>query len=124
MQLELSVYQITWQHGYQYLQGCAFRHGMSSWLIIQMYHLEFGLSLDYTVVYAPSPTLRNHGSDPLDLVHMVKFIDKETRLGAILGPFHEAPFEPWLQWSPMMMHPKKNSREKRIILDLSYPKGA
>ena len=41
----------------------------------------------------------------------------------MLGPFNEALFEPWFQQSPMMTRPKKNTSEKRIIIDLSFPKG-
>ena len=41
----------------------------------------------------------------------------------MIGPFMEALFEPWFQRSPMMTRPKKDSTEKRIIIDLSYPRG-
>ena len=42
---------------------------------------------------------------------------------AMLGPFTRTPFEPWFHRSPMMTRPKKNTSEKRKIIDLSYCKG-
>ena len=85
-------------------------------------HLEFGWPLDFTANSPPFPTLDNHFKDPADMA-IIKFVGKEVRLRARLGPFTGAPFEPCFQWSPMMTRPKKNTTEKHIITDLSYPKG-
>ena len=71
----------------------------------------------------PVPTFKNHSRDEVDSSHIEKFICKELSHAAMAGPFAPCPFQPWLQCSPMMTIPKKNSSDKRIIIDLSYPKG-
>ena len=44
--------------------------------------------------------------------------------GAILGPFTENPFQCSVFLSPLNSVPKKDSNERRIILDLSYHSGS
>ena len=39
----------------------------------------------------------------------------------MIGPFTEPPFHPWAQ--NMMKRPKKNSNERRIIVDLTWLHG-
>ncbi len=66
---------------------------------------------------------RNHlgaRSFPADVQ---KYIDKETKLGAILGPFVQNPLSGPLHLSPLNTVPKKGSSERRVIVDLSYPQG-
>ena len=86
-------------------------------------YLEFAWLLDYTSGQIPVSTLSNHTKDPSDIAHIGKFIRKELDFKAMLGPFSAWPFVPWVQCSPMMTRPKKNSSDKRIIIDLSFPKG-
>ena len=62
--------------------------------------LEFGWPLDYTSAKVPTPTLINHAKEADNDIHINKFIQKECKLGAMLGPFTLAPFEPWCQVSP------------------------
>ena len=38
-----------------------------------------------------------------------------------LGPFLHTPFTPWCQTSPLMIDPKKESTNRCVILDLSWP---
>lgn len=86
--------------------------------------LEFGWPLDYEKPSSPTSTLRNHSvlgdKDP----HIAAFIKKELQHGALVGPFIVPPFTPWTQFSPLMTRPKKNSEARRVIIDLSFPKGA
>ena len=86
-------------------------------------YLEFGWPLDYTAPVPPVPTLQNHEKDPDKVPHIRKFIQKEVQLGALLGPFSGLPTQPWFQISPMMTRPKKNSNERRIVVDMSFPRG-
>lgn len=51
------------------------------------------------------------------------YINKESRHGAILGPFKDNPFPQNLIISPLNSVPKKDSAERRIIMDLSFPQG-
>ena len=50
-----------------------------------------------------------------------KYIDKEKSLGALLGPVPSI-VHPHYHCSPLMTRPKDNG-SRRVILDLSYPRG-
>ena len=52
-----------------------------------------------------------------------KYIEKEPSHGAVLGPFIKIPFESRVGISPLSTRPKKDSTERRVILDLSFPWG-
>ena len=41
-----------------------------------------------------------------------------------MGPFEHSPFTPWNRTNPLMTRPKRDSQDRRVILDLSYPEGA
>lgn len=85
--------------------------------------LEFGWPLGYHSDVAPQTTDKNHPSGEAFRPHISQFIEKELNHKAVLGPFHHDPFEPWVRYSPIMTRPKKDSDQRRVILDLSYPKG-
>ena len=53
-----------------------------------------------------------------------EFLNKEKAYGAILGPFNTNPFAFNITITPFNTVPEKGSDERRIILDLSYPKGS
>ena len=52
-----------------------------------------------------------------------KYFEKEIRLEVTIGPFTIPPFVNNIGISPLSMRTKKDSQERRIILDLSYPFG-
>ena len=52
-----------------------------------------------------------------------KYFQKEIANNAILGPFRSNPFSSGIKISPLNSVPKKDTDERRVILDLSYPKG-
>ena len=54
-----------------------------------------------------------------------KYLQKEKRMGTLLGPFVTSPFpEYYTGVSPMSTRPKKQSEtNRRIIVDLSWPPG-
>ena len=85
--------------------------------------LQYGWPLDYTAPYAPTPVLKNHEKNTNYLAHVDTFISKEMSCDALLGPFKVPPFRPWLQISPIMTRPKKDTSARRIVIDLSFPKG-
>ena len=51
------------------------------------------------------------------------YIEKESKYGAVLGSFKNNPFQEKLIISPLNSVPKKETSERRIIMDLSFPKG-
>ena len=65
---------------------------------------------------------KNHKGAKDYAIHVQKFINKELQFDAILGPFRENPFNCNVCISPLNTVQKKDSEERRIILDLSYPK--
>ena len=50
-----------------------------------------------------------------------KFLQDETNLGRVLGPFPSSPFNAPVIISPLNTTEKRDSTERRIILDLTYP---
>ena len=54
---------------------------------------------------------------------MVEYLEKEASNKAILGPFNSNPFKEGLKISPVNSVPKKDTDERRVILDLSFPRG-
>ena len=85
-------------------------------------YLEFGWPADYTASTPPTTSDANHTEDPDHLQSINNYVSTELRHGALLGPFNQPPFTPWSQTSPMMTRPKKNSVNRRVIVDLSWPK--
>ena len=51
------------------------------------------------------------------------YIEKELSHKAIMGPYEKIPFSNRVGISPLSTRPKKDSEERRIILDLSFPIG-
>lgn len=85
--------------------------------------LEFGWPLGYNATSPPESVEVNHPSASAHLPQVEKFIETELQHGALLGPFDDRPFEPWTRMSPLMTRSKKDSNDRRIIVDLSFPNG-
>lgn len=85
--------------------------------------LEFGWPVGYQASSPPESTNNNHPSALNWIDHVKAFIDKELEYQAVIGPFTQEPFHPWTRVSPIMSRPKRESKERRIIIDLSYPNG-
>lgn len=86
--------------------------------------LAYGWPMNYVSSAIPQATTTNHTSAAAYPDSVAEYLDTEVRLNAMLGPFCVPPFEPWCQTSPLMTRPKKNSTDRRVILDLSWPHGA
>ena len=70
----------------------------------------------------PTLGLPNHPSSTNYGEHIITYVNKECSFGALKGPFDSHPFE-WLRLNPLMTRPKKDSTNRRVILDLSFPLG-
>ena len=55
---------------------------------------------------------------------MLLYLKKESQHRAILGPFKANPFNSGIKISPLNTVPKGDICERRVILDLIFPKGA
>ena len=84
--------------------------------------LEFGWPVDFTALLPPTTATENHREDPAFGRSVETYVETELEHGALLGPFQMPPFTPWSQTSPMMTRPKKDSTNRRVIVDLSWPK--
>ena len=84
--------------------------------------LEFGWPMDYKRHIAPTSTCYNHSSALSHSNDVIAYIDKERDYGALVGPFIHPPFQPWFQTNPLMTRPKKSSNDRRVIMDLSWPR--
>lgn len=87
--------------------------------------LEFGCPIGYNSHFPPETDLRNHMGAQQFSEHVDKFVLKEVSLGATLGPFLSPPFN--IAWpcafSPLNTVPKRDSADRRVIMDLSWPIG-
>ena len=87
--------------------------------------VQYGFSIQY--MGPPTPThdqLCNHASAAAYPTQVSEYLQKETDLEAIIGPFTDPPFK-WCHASPLMSREKSadNQTERRIIVDLSFPHG-
>ena len=82
--------------------------------------LAYGWPVSYR---GPVPTtqLGNHASAKAYTRDIRKYTDLEVKEGAMLGPFPCPTFYPWSHISPLLTRPKKQSEDRRVILDLSWP---
>ena len=71
----------------------------------------------------PIKTYKNHKGAIEHPRALEKYIQKENRNGAIIGPFEKIPFTAKVGISPISTRPKKNTTERRVIIDLSFPEG-
>ena len=84
---------------------------------------ENGFSIGYSgnenvQIRSPNLKFREVGS-PTELWNKVM---KEVKEGRYAGPFHEIPFEYYIQ-SPIGLVPKDGGKSTRLIFHLSYPRG-
>ena len=73
---------------------------------------------------APAQSFKNHKGAVDHPEALTSYIHKETSKGAVMGPFDNIPFLDKVGISPLSTTPKKNSLERRVILDLSFPLGS
>ncbi|CAC5361190.1 unnamed protein product [Mytilus coruscus] len=66
---------------------------------------------------------RNHTGVRFYPKDIEKYIKKEKTYCAVLGPFKVNPFSDKFVISPLNSVPKSGSAERRVIMDLSHPKG-
>ena len=67
-------------------------------------------------------TFRNHPTAINHPAQVDKYISKEFQLGCLLGPFVTPPWNIRTAISPMSTRPKKEGSNRRIIMDLSWPR--
>lgn len=83
--------------------------------------IEYGYPMQYRGPSLHNDITDNHSSATNFMSHVQKYIQKESGLGGLIGPFSQPPFRPWCHVAPIMSRPKTGSEDRRIIVDLSYP---
>ena len=71
----------------------------------------------------PECTFKNHTGATEYPQALDKYIHKESEYEAIIGPLEAIPFTQHTGISPLSTRPKKDSEDRRVIVDLSYPPG-
>ena len=90
----------------------------------QLIHLlEFGFPLDFNRNSYLGKESSNHKSAVEFPQHVDAYLQEEMKFGAILGPFQKHPIND-AHFSPFMTRKKSGSDKRRVIIDLSWPKGA
>ena len=69
----------------------------------------------------PTPSFGNHSSAINHHQDVKAYITTELAKGAMLGPFPLPAFIPWCQTNPLLMRSKRNSTDRLVIMDLSWP---
>ena len=90
--------------------------------LIQYLRFGFPLSLSESRHLINSKSVSNHASACHFPEAVDEYIHKERSHGAILGPISHIPHSQF-HCSPLMTRPKDGNK-RRVILDLSYPKGS
>ena len=88
--------------------------------------LEFGFPLgcseDINSLKQNSKVKNHKGAREFPL-EIKSYLESEIDQGTVLGPFKSNPFESSIFLSPLNTVAKHDTNERRIILDLSFPKG-
>ena len=86
--------------------------------------LEFGASVGFeSNILEENENIVNYKGAREFEDDVLKYLYKEASYGAIIGPFEKNPFNCSLKISPLNTVTKKDSIERRVILDLSFPEG-
>ena len=85
--------------------------------------LKFGFPLGNTKGLGQKLVPKNHTGARFYSRDIASLLEKEVRLGSAIGPFNTSPFGSETYLSPLNSVPKKDSVERRLILDLSFPEG-
>ncbi|XP_071176474.1 uncharacterized protein [Mytilus edulis] len=98
-----------------------------SGLCYLMYHdsdianfLEYGFPLSCEGSCSGLSEEKNHAGARSHPDDMRKYLKKECTYGSIIGPFFSNPFDTDMVISPLNSVPKKDTLDRRVILDLSF----
>ena len=81
--------------------------------------IRFGFPMGYMGPTTDTKSIPNH-KRALDFpLSIDKFVKKELDLGGLVGPFNDPPFSPWMHISPLMSREKRNTSERRVIIDMT-----
>jgi len=85
--------------------------------------LEYGWPVGHNGSSFRSSSCRNHTGATDFSEQITSYLIKEASYQAVVGPFKDNPFNGPIALSPLNSVPKKDSSERRVIVDLSFPEG-
>ena len=86
------------------------------------YLIRYGFPLDFDTGVDLNHTEVNHPSAKHYVPDVKAYLEEEVKYKAVLGPFRESPY-PDLHISPFMNRDKPGAKNRRVIIDLSYPQN-
>ena len=86
--------------------------------------IRYGWPINYQGEPVANKKCKNHKGAKDYPKEMDSYLRREVTEGATIGPFEENPLSCELNYSPLNSRPKRESEERRVILDLSYPSGS
>ena len=87
-------------------------------------YMRFGSPVSYAGPGLRNRRCRNHKGARDFPSDISSYLHTEVGMGSSLGPFQENPFSIPLSYSPLNSTAKRDSVERRVIVDLSFPEGA
>ena len=91
------------------------------WDVQLLQLLKFGFPLDFNRASELKHDNKNHTSATKFPADVDAYLSEEIKYGAILGPFSHCPITD-CHFSPFMTREKSTSTNRRVIVDLSWPK--
>ena len=85
--------------------------------------LKFGWPISHDGRKYNSEKVSNWKGTLVNKEQVKKYLQNELKFNSVIGPFTKNPFNQPAGISPLNTRDKKDSSEKRIILDLSFPEG-
>jgi len=86
--------------------------------------LKYGFPLGYSSTDLPASVLKNHSGATQFPEVIDSYLETEISDSNILGPFFNNPLSGLVFVSPLNTVPKRDSVDRRIIADFSYPPGS
>lgn len=87
--------------------------------------IEFGFPMGFTgeIGNGSQGIIKNHRGATLNADELRMYVKTELQCGAILGPYVNNPFNKPIIIPHSNTRDKRDSNERRVIMDLSYPHG-
>ena len=85
--------------------------------------IRYGFPIGYNLDTPPTPQLHHHSSALRHPEAFEHYISVESQHHVMCGPFFDPPFQDWFQTNSCMTRAKKTSANRRLIFNLSAPKG-
>ena len=130
---EAKLYQSVIEHGKPNYLGARklvnHQLNISEWCAVEKYisdkqlidFLAYGFPIGYTGDKPQTGKFVNHSSARQAPEHVNKYLATEVEKQAALGPLSQSPFVEWWRNNPLMTREKRDSQDRRVILDLSFP---